>query len=324
MELVSGRQDVAFAMEKFKMSERRACELNAMDRSSYRYEPRADRDAELREKLIELARQKPRYGHRRLNVLLERQGISVNHKRLWRVYQEAGLGVRRRERKRVERRKAGMPVLSRPNEEWSIDFVSDALANGRGIRALTVLDDFTKESPAIEVDSSLSAPRVTRVLDQVIEERGQPDAMRLDNGPEFTSRCFVAWAEQRGIRLIYIEPGKPVQNSYIESFNGRFRDECLNAHWFENMADARRKIESWRQEYNQQRPHSALAYRTPEEFARAWSPSPSATVIEQAGAPVKDSLSAHKSSASLTGAPACSTPTGMRAKGTAEEVMIYG
>jgi putative transposase len=311
-------------MEKFKMSERRACELNAMDRSSYRYEPRADRDAELREKLIELARQKPRYGHRRLNVLLERQGISVNHKRLWRVYQEAGLGVRRRERKRVERRKAGMPVLSRPNEEWSIDFVSDALANGRGIRALTVLDDFTKESPAIEVDSSLSAPRVTRVLDQVIEERGQPDAMRLDNGPEFTSRCFVAWAEQRGIRLIYIEPGKPVQNSYIESFNGRFRDECLNAHWFENMADARRKIESWRQEYNQQRPHSALAYRTPEEFARAWSPSPSATVIEQAGAPVKDSLSAHKSSASLTGAPACSTPTGMRAKGTAEEVMIYG
>ncbi len=306
------------------MSERRACELNAMDRSSYRYEPRADRDAELREKLIELARQKPRYGHRRLNVLLERQGISVNHKRLWRVYQEAGLGVRRRERKRVERRKAGMPVLSRPNEEWSIDFVSDALANGRGIRALTVLDDFTKESPAIEVDSSLSAPRVTRVLDQVIEERGQPDAMRLDNGPEFTSRCFVAWAEQRGIRLIYIEPGKPVQNSYIESFNGRFRDECLNAHWFENMADARRKIESWRQEYNQQRPHSALAYRTPEEFARAWSPSPSATVIEQAGAPVKDSLSAHKSSASLTGAPACSTPTGMRAKGTAEEVMIYG
>ncbi len=306
------------------MSERRACELNAMDRSSYRYEPRADRDAELREKLIELARQKPRYGHRRLNVLLERQGISVNHKRLWRVYQEAGLGVRRRERKRVERRKAGMPVLSRPNEEWSIDFVSDALANGRGIRALTVLDDFTKESPAIEVDSSLSAPRVTRVLDQVIEERGQPDAMRLDNGPEFTSRCFVAWAEQRGIRLIYIEPGKPVQNSYIESFNGRFRDECLNAHWFENMADARRKIESWRQEYNQQRPHSALAYRTPEEFARAWSPSPSATVIEQAGAPVKDSLSAHKRRASWTGAPACSTPTGMRAKGTAEEVMIYG
>ncbi len=250
MELVSGRQDVAFAIEKFQVSERRACELNAMDRSSYRYEPRADRDSELREKLIELARQKPRWGYRRLGVLLERQGIMVNHKRLWRIYQEAGLGVRRRERKRVEGGKAGMPLLSRPNEEWSIDFVSDALANGRAIRILTVLDDFTKESLALEVDSCLSAPRVTRVLDQVIEQRGRPDTMRLDNGPEFTSRCFVAWAEARGIRLIYIQPGKPVQNSFIESFNGRFRDECLNANWFEHMIDARRKIETWRQDYN--------------------------------------------------------------------------
>lgn len=324
MELVSGRQDVAFAIEKFQVSERRACELNAMDRSSYRYEPQADRDGELREKLIELARQKPRWGYRRLGVLLQRQGILVNHKRLWRIYQEAGLGVRRRERKHVERGKAGMPLLSRPNEEWSIDFISDALANGRAIRVLTVLDDFTKESLALEVDSCLSAPRVTRVLDQVIEQRGRPDAIRLDNGPEFTSRCFVAWAEERGIRLIYIQPGKPVQNSFIESFNGRFRDECLNANWFENMADARRKIEAWRRDYNQQRPHSALAYRTPEEFARQWSPSPSATVIEQAGVPVKDSLTARKTSASLTGTPACSTRTGMRAKGTAEEVMIYG
>ena len=136
MELVSGRQDVAFAIEKFQVSERRACELNAMDRSSYRYEPQADRDGELREKLIELARQKPRWGYRRLGVLLQRQGILVNHKRLWRIYQEAGLGVRRRERKHVERGKAGMPLLSRPNEEWSIDFISDALANGRAIRVL--------------------------------------------------------------------------------------------------------------------------------------------------------------------------------------------
>lgn len=152
-------------MEKFGVSERRACELNAVDRSSYRYEPRPDRNTRLREKLTELARHKPRYGYRRLGVLLEREGEAVNHKRLWRVYQQAGLGVRRRERKRLERGKAGMPILSRPNQEWSIDFVNDALANGRAIRALTVIDGFTKESPVIEVDTSLSAPRITRALD---------------------------------------------------------------------------------------------------------------------------------------------------------------
>jgi len=261
-------------MEKFHVSERRACELNDMDRSSYRYEPGEDRDAELRAKLTELARQKPRYGYRRLGVLLERGGETVNHKRLFRIYQEAGLGVRRREKKRLERGRAGMPLLSRPNQEWSIDFVSDALATGRAVRALTVVDGFTKEAPVIEVDSSLSAPRVTRVLDCVIEDRGVPEGIRVDNGPEFTSRCFVAWAEQRGIPLIYIQPGKPVQNSFIESFNGRFRDECLNANWFENLADARRKIEAWRIDYNRNRPHSSLAYRTPQEFARQWSTSP--------------------------------------------------
>jgi putative transposase len=265
-------------MERFAVSERRACELNGLDRSSYRYEPRQDRNTELRDTLIELARQKPRFGYRRLGVLLERRnGDAVNHKRLFRVYQEAGLGVRRRERKRLERGRVGMPLLIRPNQEWSMDFVFDALANGRAIRALTVLDDFTKESPAIEVDSSIPAPQVARVLESVIEERGAPESIRTDNGPEFTSRFFVAWAENRKIRLIYIQPGKPVQNSFIESFNGRFRDECLNANWFENLADARRKIEAWRVDYNQHRPHSSLAYRTPDEFARQWASKPRIT-----------------------------------------------
>ena len=256
-------------MEKYRLSERHACELNSLDRSTYRYEPEPDRNAQLRAKLTELARQRPRFGYRRLGVLLEKGGEVVNHKRLLRVYQESGLAVRRRERKRLARERVGMPVLTRPNQEWSIDFVSDALANGRAIRSLTVLDDFTKESLAIEVDTSLSGLRVTRVLDRIIAERGNPDGLRLDNGPEFTSRCFIAWAEQRGVPLIYIQPGKPVQNSYIESFNGRFRDECLNANWFENLADARRKLEAWRLDYNQARPHSSLAYRTPAEFARA-------------------------------------------------------
>jgi len=277
-------------MEKYHLSERHACELNGLDRSTYRYEPEPDRNTQLRSRLTELARRRPRFGYRRLGVLLKNGGEAVNHKRLLRVYQQAGLAVRRRERKRLARDRVGMPVLTRPNQEWSIDFVSDALATGRAIRSLTVLDDFTKESPAIEVDTSLSGLRVTRVLDRIIAERGKPDGLRLDNGPEFTSRCFIAWAEQSGVPLIYIQPGKPVQNSYIESFNGRFRDECLNANWFENLADARRKIEAWRLDYNEARPHSSLAYRTPQEFARAWTPSPSFIVIEQSATSVKDSL----------------------------------
>ena len=320
MELVGTRQDVAFVIEKFEVSERRACELNHIDRSSYRYQPQPDRNADLRKKLTALAREKPRWGYRRLAVLLEKKGERVNPKRLFRVYQQAGLGVRRRERKRLDRNAATMPLFVRPNQEWSMDFVSDALANGRALRALTVVDNFTKEAPAIEVDCSLSAPRVTRVLDEIIENRGAaPESIRIDNGPEFTSRCFLAWAEQRGIRLVHIQPGKPTQNSFVESFNGRFRDECLNANWFENLADAKLKIEAWRVEYNQARPHSSLAYRTPAEFARLWSPSSSTTVVEQTGEPVKDSLTAQ---ASLTGSPACSKPTNMTMKGSSEGVMI--
>jgi putative transposase len=320
MELVGVRQDVAFAMEKFGLSERRACELNDIDRASYRYQPRPDRNAELRKQLTELARQRPRFGYRRLGVLLERQGEAVNHKRPRRVYQQAGLGVRRRERKRVERDAVGMPLFVRPNQQWSMDFVSDALATGRALRALTVVDNFTKEAPVIEVDCSLSAPRITRVLDEIIAGRGTaPESIRTDNGPEFTSRCVLSWAEQRGIQLVQIAPGKPTQNSFIESFNGRFRDECLNAHWFENLADARRKIETWRVEYNETRPHSSLAYRTPAEFARLWSPPASTTVVEQTGEPVKDSLTAQ---ASLTGSPACSKATDMRSKESSEGVTM--
>ena len=300
------RQDVALVAEKFTLSERRACELNAIDRSSYRYQPCADRDAELRQQLTQLARQKPRLGYRRLGVLLEKQGQAVNHKRLLRVYQEAGLGVRRRERKRLQRSAASMPLFVRPNQEWSIDFVSDALANGAALRTLTVVDNFTKEAPVIEVDRSLSSPRVTRALEEAIESRGaRPESLRVDNGPEFTSRCFLTWAEHRGIRLVHIQPGKPTQNSFIESFNGRFRDECLNANWFENLTDARRKIEAWRVDYNETRPHSSLAYRTPAEFARQWSPSPSITVVEQTRGSAQDSLTAP---ASLTGPPVCSRP----------------
>jgi len=221
----------------------------------------------LRQELIALARQKPRYGYRRLGVLLERRGYKANHKRLYRLYREERLAVRRLRRKRLVRPAATAATLNRPNQEWSMDFVRDGLATGRALRLLPVVDNYTRECLAIEVDSCLSSQRVTRVLERVMEQRGRPEAVRCDNGPEFTSRHFLAWCEERKIGLVHIQPGRPMQNGHVESFNGRLRDECLNANWFATLADARHKIEAWRQEYNNERPHSSLNYRTPREFA---------------------------------------------------------
>ncbi len=252
---------------EYGVSERRACKLLGLDRSSYRYEPRPEEDAPLRQALIELARQKPRFGYRRLGALLERRGYSVNHKRLYRIYREEHLAVRRLKRKHVVRPAAPVANLSKANQEWSMDFVSDGLATGRALRIFTLVDSFTRECLALEVDSSLSSRRVTRVLDWVMEQRGAPAAIRCDNGPEFTSRHYLRWCEDRKIRPVHIQPGRPMQNGYVESFNGRLRDECLNAHWFATMADARQKIEAWRYDYNHERPHSSLGYRTPREFA---------------------------------------------------------
>jgi putative transposase len=249
------------------VSERRACKLLEIDRSSYRYEPQPDDDAKIREELIALARQKPRFGYRRLGVLLERRGYAVNHKRLYRMYREEHLAVRRLKRKHVARPAAALANLSNANQEWSMDFVADGLATGRALRIFTLVDSFTRECLALEVDSCLSSRRVTRVLDWVIAQRGAPIAIRCDNGPEFTSRLFLTWCEERQIRIIYIQPGRPMQNGYVESFNGRFRDECLNANWFATMNDARQKVESWRIDYNDDRPHSSLGYRAPSEFA---------------------------------------------------------
>jgi len=257
---------VAFAMEQFQMTERRACKLVALDRSSYRYEPRPDRNAALRQELISLARQKPRYGYRRLHALLIRRGFPVSAQRLYRLYRAEGLMVRRLKRKRLYR-VAVAPHLMRSNQEWALDFVSDSLATGRGIRVLAVVDSFTRENLSLETDTSLSSRRVTRSLEQVIERRGMPETIRCDNGPELTSRHFLSWCEERRIQLIHIQPGRPMQNGHVESFNGRLRDECLNANWFRTVADARAKISAWRDEYNGERPHSSLGYRTPNEFA---------------------------------------------------------
>ena len=252
------------------MSERHACRLLGLGRTTYRYRARrAERDATLRVRLKELAAQRMRFGYRRLTAMLVREGLPANHKRVYRLYREEGLAMRIRQRKRLRGRgTVSSAVATRPNQRWSIDFVSDCVSTGRVIRMLTIVDDYTRECPAIEIDTSLGGLRVRRVLDRIASERGLPEAIVLDNGPEFRGRALAAWSEERRVRLEFIQPGKPAQNAYAESFNGRLRDECLNANWFMSLSDARRKIESWRQDYNQQRPHSSLHYLPPTEFAR--------------------------------------------------------
>ena len=234
--------------------------------SSYRYASRRQ-DEGLRGRLVELARENVRYGYRRLQVLLERKGERVNHKRVYRVYRQAGLMVRRKARKRLARAGAPRPVLRAANQEWALDFVHDAVEAGRSIRVLSVLDPYTRESLALEVDTSFASRRVTRVLEGIILQRGRPQAIRCDNGPELTSRHFLAWCIEQKIELVHIQPGRPMQNGYVESFHGRLREECLNISWFPNLFEARRKIAAWQKAYNEQRPHSSLGYQTPAEFA---------------------------------------------------------
>ena len=256
-------------IEHHHRSERKACGLIRLARSTQRYRerPRADEQA-LRKRLRELAAERPRFGYRCLTALLRREGRCVNPKRVLRLYREEGLALRRKTRRKL--RRAGTPSASpqRVNQRWSMDFVSDALASGRSFRNLTLVDDFTRECLAIEVDTSLGGARVRRVLERVVAERGGPEAILSDNGPQFQSRAVEAWTLEAKVSHDFIEPGKPVQNAFIESFNGRFREECLNTHWFPHLADAQGKIAAWREDYNTQRPHSSLGYQTPREFAR--------------------------------------------------------
>jgi putative transposase len=253
--------------EGYAFSERRACRLLGLAVSTFRYRPRRD-DSVLREQLLELARERPRFGYRRLHVMLP-AGKAVNHKRVWRVYREAGLAVKRRKRKRLVRVGKPMVAATVRNEEWALDFVSDSIATGRSIRLLNIADAFTRECLALEVDTSFASRRVTRVLDRVIAERGAPQRIRCDNGPELTSRHFIAWCIQRRIELLHIQPGRPMQNGRLESLNGKLRDEFLNVNYFRNLFDARRQAAAWRRDYNEVRPHSALGYLSPEAFARA-------------------------------------------------------
>lgn len=254
---------------KTSISERRACQLVGISRTVLHYESRERPENEaLQQRIVELAQIRRRFGYRRIGALLRREGCTANHKRVFRLYQEAGLAVRRRRKRQgvmVEREKLSLPAG--PNEVWSMDFVSDALAGGRRIKALTIVDDFTKESIDIALDHGISGHYVTRVLDQAVRFRGAPQAIRTDQGPEFTGRALDQWAYRNGVELKLIQPGKPTQNAYIESFNGRFRDECLNEHWFTSLEEARVLVAAWRRDYNEHRPHSSLDYKTPAEFA---------------------------------------------------------
>ena len=254
--------------QEYAFSQRRACGLLTLAASSYRYQSRRS-DELLRTRLVELARSKPRFGYRRLHVLLCRAGEAVNHKRVHRVYREAGLGLRRKKRKHCVRVGAPLQARTAANQEWALDFVHDAVGCGRTIRVLSVVDAYTRECLALEVDTSFASRRVTRVLEGIIAERGAPQVIRCDNGPELTSRHFLAWCIEQKIELVHIQPGRPMQNGRVESFHGKLRDECLRVSWFGNLFEARRKIAAWQKEYNEERPHSSLGYRTPAEFASA-------------------------------------------------------
>lgn len=266
MELVALKAAVEQVRGEYAFSQRRACSLMTVAVSSYRYQTRRW-DEPLRRRLVELAREKPRFGYRRLHVLLRRSGEEVNHKRVHRVYREAGLSLRRKKRKHCVRVGQPLRAWTAANQEWALDFVHDAVDSGRAIRVLSVVDAYTRECLALEVDTSFASRRVTRVLEAIIAERGVPQVIRCDNGPELTSRHFLAWCIERKIELVHIQPGRPMQNGRVESFHGKLRDECLRVSWFGNLFEARRKIAAWRIEYNQERPHSSLGYRTPAEFA---------------------------------------------------------
>lgn len=263
------RRSVVLSLkEDHRFSERQACILAGIRRSSYRYEMKPKNESAIRARLRELAEQRHRFGAPRLHVLLRREGYLINHKRTERLYREEGLSLRLKKRKK---RQSHLRVLldrpERRNQHWSMDFVSDNLYNGRRFRVLTVVDNFTRECPVIEVDHSLTGQRVTRALDRMALVHGLPQVIVVDNGPEFISKALDLWAIENKVRLKFIAPGKPTQNAYIESFNGKFRDECLNEHVFVNLHNAQQIIETWRKDYNAIRPHKSLKNRTPEEFS---------------------------------------------------------
>ena len=262
------RAVVRFLIQAYGLSERWSCRIARVGRSTVRYVHRRPSQEELRKQLRELAERYPRYGYRRLYRKLRRAGVRVNHKRVHRLYREEGLKIRKRPRKRVARARAEIQRPTMINESWSADFMSDSTADGRRIRIANVVDDHSREA-ATMVDRSIPAWKLIRLLDSFAETMGgYPRSLTVDNGPELISEALDQWATAHGVKINFIQPGKPVQNCYVESFNGRMRDECLNSHWFTDLDDARRTITEWTREYNEEREHGSLGM-TPREFARS-------------------------------------------------------
>ena len=263
------RRDLVRYMIDKGLSERRSLLVVGMSPSAFRYQPVADRNTALKERIIALAQRHRRYGAGMIYLKLRQAGELVNHKRVDRLYAEAGLQVRRRKRKKIP--VADRHPLERPlaaNQIWSMDFVFDRTAEGRVIKNLTVVDDATHEAVTIVPERAIGGQQLVRILDQLAKTRGLPKAIRTDNGKEFCSRALLTWAHARDVQLFLIEPGKPNQNAYIESFNGRFRDECLNEHWFTSLRHAQVIIDTWRREYNEERPKKSLGGLTPAAYAK--------------------------------------------------------
>lgn len=265
----SKRRAAGHLVKTHGVSERRACRVLQLHRSVARYRSISQRDdGLLRERLQALARTYPRYGYLLLHHLLRQEGLVENRKRTYRIYTALGLQVRTRRRKKLTRPRVPMPVPSGPNQRWSVDFMSDQLSGGRRFRILNVVDDYSRECVGQIVDFSISGERLARFLDQIGQHRPLPNTVVCDNGSELTSKAMFFWSQRTRTELHFIQPGKPTQNAFVESFNGSFRDSCLNQHWFWDLVDARCIIDAWRQHYNEERPHSSLGYLSPAQYAR--------------------------------------------------------
>jgi putative transposase len=268
----------------FQISERRACRLVGVARSSYRYRSVATDQSALRIRLRDLATTRVRYGYRRLHILLRREGWQVNHQRVYRLYQEEGLGIRaKRRKKRISAARVLPPSACRPQERWSMDFLTDSLVDGQRFRILTIVDTVSRVSPAIAIGTSLPGERVVALLDRLRSTVGVPQRIAIDNGPEFISKALDAWAYGNGVQLEFSRPGKPTDNAFVESFNGRFRDECLNQHWFASLEEVRQTVEEWRIDDYTERPHRALGQKTPAAWEAAWAPAQQAPAQKAPG-----------------------------------------
>jgi putative transposase len=266
---------IDYLRDHHRASERHACRVLLTVRGTYRYKHHQEPWTELRMRIREIAQSRVRYGYRKIRVLLNREGWNVGKYLVYRLYSEEGLALKKRpqRRRKAARHREERFIATAPDQAWSLDFVADQFQDGRRFRALTIVDVYTRESVAIEVGQSLKGEDVVRTLNRLKHERGVPKLLFCDNGSEFTSQAMDLWAYQNGVKIDFSRPGKPTDNAFIESFNGTFRVECLNTHWFQNLVDAKQIIESWRQEYNVSRPHASLADRTPSEFASQYAAS---------------------------------------------------